>query len=158
MEPRKHLSCTVERATGITNALSLSLLHEQKFVRWHGRRLARSIDRSILRVHKPWRKSNSYAPTQARAIIIDAFIHTCAYNGAIVRTRLRRRVNTRNGALLLRVIVLIDGIFEAGAKIRGDSRSVPPRRGVEAEGGRRWQRWGRQTGKADVCSEIIHRP
>lgn len=157
MEPRKHLSCTVERATGITNALSLSLLHEQKFVRWHGRRLARSIDRSILRVHKPWRKSNSYAPTQARAIIIDAFIHTCAYNGAIVRTRLRGRVNTRNGALLLRV-VLIDGIFEAGAKIRGDSRSVPPRRGVEAEGGRRWQRWGRQTGKADVCSEIIHRP
>lgn len=53
-----------------------------------------------------------------------------------MRTRLRGRVNTRNGALLLRV-VLIDGIFEAGAKIRGDSRSVPPRRGVEAEGGRR---------------------
>lgn len=157
MEPRKHLSCTVERATGITNALSLSYTSRNSFVRWHGRRLARSIDRSILRVHKPWRKSNSYAPTQARAIIIDAFIHTCAYNGAIVRTRLRGRVNTRNGALLLRV-VLIDGIFEAGAKIRGDSRSVPPRRGVEAEGGRRWQRWGRQTGKADVCSEIIHRP
>lgn len=156
MEPRKHLSCTVERATGITNALSLSLTRAE--IRWHGRRLARSIDRSILRVHKPWRKSNSYAPTQARAIIIDAFIHTCAYNGAIVRTRLRGRVNTRNGALLLRVIVLIDGIFEAEAKIRGDSRSVPPRRGVEAEGGRRWQRWGRQTGKADVCSEIIHRP
>lgn len=54
-----------------------------------------------------------------------------------MRTRLRGRVNTRNGALLLRVIVLIDGIFEAGAKIRGDSRSVPPRRGEEAEGGRR---------------------
>lgn len=52
-----------------------------------------------------------------------------------MRTRLRGRVNTRNGALLLRVIVLIDGIFEAGTKIRGDSRSVPPRRGVE--GGRR---------------------
>lgn len=54
-----------------------------------------------------------------------------------MRTRLRGRVNARNGALLLRVIVLIDGIFEAEAKIRGDSRSVPPRRGVEAEGGRR---------------------
>lgn len=118
------------------NKRSLSLSLTRAEIRSIGR-LARSIDRSILRVHKPWRKSNSYAPTQARAIIIDAFIHTCAYNGAIVRTRLRGRVNTRNGALLLRVIVLIDGIFEAGAKIRGDSRSVPPRRGEEAEGGRR---------------------
>lgn len=64
-----------------------------------------------------------------------------------MRTRLRGRVNTRNGALLLRV-VLIDGIFEAGAKIRGDSRSVPPRRGVEAEGGTKMTKMGKANGES----------
>lgn len=141
------------RTTGITNvppSLSLSLSYEiRSFDLACGRRLPRSIDRSILRVHE----SNSYAgPTQAYYRCICT--HTRAYNGAAIMCTI---VNTRNEASLLGVLSLLRFRWNFWRRrgIRGDSRSVPPRRSRRRKG---WQRWGRQAGKADVCSEIIHRP
>lgn len=70
-------------------------------------------------------------------------------------TRLRGRINTRDGALLVGVVVprFIDGIFERGRRFavtRGACRQRS-RRGKMTTVGKRG-------GKPDVCSEIIHRP
>lgn len=90
MEPRKHLSCTVERATGITNALSLSLTRaEIRSMTWSSiSPIDRSIDRFsaftnrgakaiLTRQHKRARLLSMRLYTRAR-IMERSCVHDCA--------------------------------------------------------------------------------